>query len=132
MCAVVVAGTALATGTDCEQLLTDSVDFGEGASPTGDPPTVPVPSGSLACLPEASDLPSPDDVPVRKSDWNVLESREWYNAAEDERPVTAPQFNAGSCHGRPLSSPVIADTPAEAQPFTSNFDGHAALASACF
>jgi hypothetical protein len=121
-------GTALEAMADCEQLLTASVDFGNAASPSGSQPTVAVPSCSIACLPEATDLPSPEELPVRKSDWNVLESREWRSIADDERPVTAPQVSPASRRRQQtLSSCVAADT----QPFTSSFNVRAALTSVC-
>lgn len=124
-------GAALGSAADCEQLLTDSVDFDAMHIPSTQPHlTVGMPSGGLACLPEASDLPSPDDVPVRKSDWNVLESREWRSAAEEERPATAPQFGAAlpQTHAQSVNSPMAAG----AAPLTSTFDVHAALASVRF
>lgn len=69
---------------------------------------------------------------MRKSDWNVLESREW-RCVEEERPATAPQFNAGARQGQLASLAVVADdSAADMQPFTSTFDVHAAIASVRF
>jgi hypothetical protein len=105
------------------------VDFGEGAAAAGPHRTVALPSASLSCLPEASGIPSPDTMPCfQKSEWNVLESREWRSITDEDRPITAPQFTAGAMHAQHESAEMVADDPA-APPLTSTFDVHAALAS---
>lgn len=116
------AGAALPQTADCEQLLTESVDLGDAVTLSGPHRALGIPCSSMVSLPEDTDLPSPGDVPVRKSDWNVLESREWRNVAEEERPLTAPQFGAT---GRVDSLRIPAVNDADPKPLTSTFDATA-------